>query len=131
MAQQQWEADQRLRVEATRLAAQTSTQTNAEFRALGYDISAEMDDLIRVQMQEFAIKTEEAIDAQTYIIAQEGDIRRREHAPYTLVNNLESKLRTQSLESSNPNFDFEAIDADLLRRLYYAQTEGQEKIPQV
>ena len=35
MAQQQWEADQRLRVEATTILVQTSTQLNAEFTRNG------------------------------------------------------------------------------------------------
>ena len=44
MAQQQWEAEQRLRVEATTILAQTSTQLNAEFLAMEYDATAEMDE---------------------------------------------------------------------------------------
>ena len=64
MAQQQWEAEQRLRVEATTLAFQTSTQMTAEFHAMEYDASAEMYDTNTIQVQEFAIKAEEAIDAQ-------------------------------------------------------------------
>ena len=43
MAQQQWEAEQRLCVEALRLAAQTSTQLNAEFRVMEHDSSAKME----------------------------------------------------------------------------------------
>ena len=39
-AQQLWEADRQLRAEATILAAQTSTQLNAEFRMMEYDTSA-------------------------------------------------------------------------------------------
>ena len=53
MAQQQWEAN---RVETTRLAVQTLTQMNGEFRRVKHDAPAEMDKLNRIQMQEFAIK---------------------------------------------------------------------------
>ena len=39
MAQQPWEAEQRLRVEGTKVTAYTSTQLNAEFRAIENDAS--------------------------------------------------------------------------------------------
>ena len=55
-------------VEATRLAAQTSTQVNAEFCSMEYDACAEMDELNRIHMQEFAIKAEEAMRcSKTYL----------------------------------------------------------------
>ena len=69
LAQQMWEADQRFNGKATRIAAHTSTQMSAEFRAVEYDTSTEMDELNRIQMQEFAIKAEEAIDAQKHIVS--------------------------------------------------------------
>ena len=45
-------------------------------------------------MQEFAIKAEEAIDAQNYIFAEEAreELRRSDNASKTLVNNRESML---------------------------------------
>ena len=108
MAQQQRETEQRLRVEATRLAAQTSTQLNAEFHVTEHDASAEMDELNRIRMQEFAHKAEEATDAQKHIFVQDAreELRRRENASCTLVNNLESKLRTQSLEPFTKSSNF-------------------------
>ena len=42
-------------VEASIVAVQTTTQLNAAFHTLEYDISAEKDELKRIQMQEFAI----------------------------------------------------------------------------
>ena len=55
--------------------------------------SAEMDELSRFRMQEFGIQAEEATHAQTDLFAQEGgqELRRREYASTTLVNNFESK----------------------------------------
>ena len=90
-----------------------------------YDASAEMDELNRIPTQEFAIKAVEAIDAQNHVSAQEAgdDVRRRENVSNTLVNNLESKLHTQSLESSTQNSNFEATEADLHRRQCHAQVE--------
>ena len=46
------------------LKQQYSTQLNAEFRVMERDTSAENDEFCRVQMQEFAIQAEEAIDVQ-------------------------------------------------------------------
>ena len=131
MAGQHWKADQRLRAEATRLAAQTSTQMNAEFRAVEYDASAEMDELNGIHMQEFAIKALEAVDAQKHIFAQEAgaEVRRRENASYTLVSNLEGVLLAQSLESSTLVSNFEALEVDFRRRLYYAHMECRDYVP--
>ena len=79
-AQQQRETDQRLRVEARRLAAQTSTQMHA---------SAQMNELDRNQIQEFAIKVGEAIDAEKHIFPEAGEeIRRHENASYSLSTTL-------------------------------------------
>ena len=98
MAQQQWEAQRQLRAEASKVAAQTSTQLNAEFRMMEYDIQAE-----------------EAIDAQRHVYAQEAgeEVRRPENAPRAFINYLENKLHNQSLESSIQRSDFEAIESDL------------------
>ena len=118
MAQQQWEAEQRLRVEATRISAPTSTQMDAEFRVKEHDAPAQMDEFNRIRMQEFEINAEEAIDSQQHIFAQEAkeELRRRENASFSLVNNLESKLHTQSLECSSQNSSFQATEADLQRQ---------------
>ena len=63
MAQQPWEAEQRLRVEGTEVTTYTSTQLNAEFRAIENDAS-ENDEFCQIRMQEFAIQAEEATDSQ-------------------------------------------------------------------
>ena len=63
MAQQPWEAEQRLRVEGTEVTTYTSTQLNAEFRAIENDAS-ENDEFCQIRMQEFAIQDEEATDSQ-------------------------------------------------------------------
>ena len=68
MHRQHWEANQQLRAEAARLAAQTSTQMmNAGFRAFEFHACAEMDGLSRSHMQVIAVKAEQAIDAQKHL----------------------------------------------------------------
>ena len=59
-----------------------------------YDTSAEKDEFNRIQMQEFAIQAEEALDAPKHIYAQEAgeEVRRRKNASCTLVNNLNSEF---------------------------------------
>ena len=59
-------------VEASTLAVQTTTQLNAAFRTLEFDISAEKDELNRIRMQEFAIHAEESIRAQRQLHVQEA-----------------------------------------------------------
>ena len=125
MAQQQWEANQRLRVEATGLAAQTSTQMHAEFRAMEYDACVEMDELKRIEMLESAIKPVKNIPSSRKQGKKSDDVK---NAAYTLVTNLESKLHTQSLESSTSNSIVKAIEAHLLRRLHCAQMECRDHV---
>ena len=93
-------------VEASILAVQTTTQLNAAFRTLEYDISAEKDELNRIRMQEFAIHAEESIRAQRQLHVQEAgkEIRRYEHASGTLIKYPEGHLPDQSLESLTPKF---------------------------
>ena len=114
MGQQQWEAERQLHAEASTTAAQTSTQLNAEFRAVEHDTSAEKDQLNRIQMQEFAIHAEEATDAQRQLCAQDAgeEIRRHDNASGTLVNYLKSQLKAQSLESSTQSSVSEAIESE-------------------
>ena len=52
MVQQQWESEREFRAEASLIAVQNSTQLNAEFRMMEYDISSEKDEFHRLQMQE-------------------------------------------------------------------------------
>ena len=87
LAQQQWEADRQLRAEATIIAAQTSSQLHAEFRMMEYDTSTEKGEFNRIQMQEFAIQTEDAFDAQRPVYAQAGgeEVKRRKNASCTGV----------------------------------------------
>ena len=80
MAQQQWEAEQRLRVEALRLAAQTSTQLNAEFRVMEYDSSAEMEKRIRMQRVR-QVKLRRPLMLRNIFAHEAGEaLRRRENA---------------------------------------------------
>ena len=51
-----------------------------------YETSAEKDELNRIQMQEFAIQAEEALDAQRQLYIQDAgeEIRRPENASGTI-----------------------------------------------
>ena len=98
MVQQQLEAERERHAEATRIAPQTSTQLNAEFRMMEYDTSAEKDEFNGIRMQEFAIQAEEAID----------DVK---NASCTLVNHLWNKLHAHSLEPSTQSSAFEIIES--------------------
>ena len=64
------------------------------------------------------------------IFAQEAGeaLRRRENASYTLVDNLERKLYTQSWESPTQSSNFDAIKADLERQLQDAQMKCQNYV---
>ena len=62
-AQQQWEAEQRLRVEATKKAAYTLTQLNTESRVIEFDTS-EKDGFYQIQIQASAICAVEATGVQ-------------------------------------------------------------------
>ena len=99
-------------VEASILAVQTTTQLNATFRALEYDISAEKDELNRIRMQEFAIHAEESIRAQRQLYVQEAgkEIRRYEHASGTLIKYTICRIRVWSL--SRQNSARKAIESD-------------------
>ena len=67
-----------------------------------YDASVEKDELNKILLQEFAIKDEEAIDAQKHVFARETreELRRHEQPTCTLGSKLESELQNQSWESS-------------------------------
>ena len=118
MAQQQWEAEQRLRVEVTKTLAHALTQLNAELRVMMYDVS-EKDEFCQIGMQEFAVLAEEAMDVQKRSLAKKvgEELRPHERSTKALVSNVESKLQNQSLESSSPSSDFEAGKAELQREL--------------
>ena len=66
-----------------------------------HDTSAEKDELYRIQVQQFVMQAEQAIDAQRKLYIQEAseEIRRNEDASGTLVNYFESRLQIHFLES--------------------------------
>ena len=107
MAQQHWEAE-RLRVDATKIAAYTSTLLHGEFRTLGNEVLKE-DEFCHDTMQEFAIQAEEALDAEMRSLVQEAGWNsvRTSLSTDTLVKTLESKTQDQDSEFSIQNSDLE------------------------
>ena len=89
LAKQQWEVQRQLGAEASTIAAQTSTQLNAEFCMLEYDTSAEMDEL-----------KDNATLRKLEKISEGGN----------LVDHLESQLQNPSSESSTQNSVCEAVE---------------------
>ena len=109
MAQQQWEKEQRLRVEATRIEAQTSP---VECRGPRNGVRLFCPDG-RVKQNPNVGLHKQSWREQKHIFAQEGV---KKNASYTLVSNLASKLHTQRLNYPTPSVNFEAIEVDLQRQ---------------
>ena len=62
-----------IRAEASILASQSSTQLNAEFRAIEYDSAAEMDECRRIQMERGSqFEAEETIETQRILYLQKA-----------------------------------------------------------
>ena len=103
---------------------QTTTQLNAGFRIMEFDTSVEKDEFNRIQMQEFANQADEQLVLkETFSLRKHDKKSDDEKMLMYLVNYLKNKLHTQRLESSSQSYNFEAIEADLQRRLCHAEVE--------
>ena len=90
MAQQQRDAQIQLRAEASVLAAQTSTQLNAEFRRIDLFRMSSMESKCR--SSQFMLRRHLLLKDDLYVQEAGEEIRRNENASGTLVNYLESQL---------------------------------------
>ena len=105
---------QRFRVGDTKVTTYTSTQFNAEFRAIEDDAS-EKDEFYQIWMQEFGIQDEDAMDSQKRsLIGEDGDYMKGLLTHWCATSRISCRSGGQSLP--HKNLDLEADKADLQKQ---------------